>query len=73
MLSRVADSICWMSRYVERAENVARFIDVKLQFMPDPAFTSVDEVIDSGLQEYLDNLQTRMNRVGGGIYEAFLH
>ena len=31
MLSRVADSIFWMSRYIERAENVARFIDVNLQ------------------------------------------
>jgi uncharacterized alpha-E superfamily protein len=29
MLSRVADSVFWMSRYVERAENVARFIDVQ--------------------------------------------
>jgi uncharacterized alpha-E superfamily protein len=28
MLSRVADSIFWMARYVERAENLARFIDV---------------------------------------------
>jgi uncharacterized alpha-E superfamily protein len=28
MLSRVAESLYWMSRYVERAENVARFIDV---------------------------------------------
>lgn len=28
MLSRVANSVYWMSRYVERAENVARFIDV---------------------------------------------
>lgn len=28
MLSRVADSVYWLSRYVERAENVARFIDV---------------------------------------------
>jgi len=28
MLSRVADSIFWMNRYMERAENVARFIDV---------------------------------------------
>jgi uncharacterized alpha-E superfamily protein len=29
MLSRVADSpLYWMSRYVERAENIARFIDV---------------------------------------------
>jgi uncharacterized alpha-E superfamily protein len=28
MLSRLANSLYWMSRYVERAENVARFIDV---------------------------------------------
>ena len=28
MLSRVADSVYWLGRYVERAENVARFIDV---------------------------------------------
>ncbi|QDT36200.1 alpha-E domain-containing protein [Stratiformator vulcanicus] len=28
MLSRVADSIYWLSRYVERAENYSRFIDV---------------------------------------------
>ncbi len=30
MLSRVADAIYWMNRYVERAENVARFVDVNL-------------------------------------------
>lgn len=30
MLSRVADCIFWMSRYLERAENVARFIEVNL-------------------------------------------
>ncbi|MEX2538576.1 MAG: alpha-E domain-containing protein [Actinomycetota bacterium] len=35
MLSRVADSIYWLSRYVERAENVARFIDVNLHLMLD--------------------------------------
>jgi uncharacterized alpha-E superfamily protein len=35
MLSRVADSIYWMSRYVERSENVARFIDVNLHLMLD--------------------------------------
>lgn len=35
MLSRVADSIYWMSRYVERAENVARFIEVNLHLMLD--------------------------------------
>jgi uncharacterized alpha-E superfamily protein len=35
MLSRVADSVYWMSRYIERAENVARFIEVNLQLMLD--------------------------------------
>jgi uncharacterized alpha-E superfamily protein len=35
MLSRVADSIFWMSRYIERAENFARFIDVNLHLMLD--------------------------------------
>lgn len=35
MLSRVADSIYWMSCYIERAENVARFIDVNLHLMLD--------------------------------------
>ncbi len=35
MLSRVADSIYWMSRYTERAENVARFIDVNLRLALD--------------------------------------
>jgi uncharacterized alpha-E superfamily protein len=31
MLSRVADSVYWMARYIERAENVARCVDVSLQ------------------------------------------
>src|SRR5436190_22401002 len=35
MLSRVADSVYWMSRYVERAENVARFISVNLHLSLD--------------------------------------
>ena len=35
MLSRVAESIYWMSRYVERADNVARFIDVNLNMSLD--------------------------------------
>ena len=28
MLSRVAENVYWMSRYVERAENAARLLDV---------------------------------------------
>lgn len=35
MLSRVADSIYWLSRYIERAENVARFVDVTLHLLLD--------------------------------------
>jgi uncharacterized alpha-E superfamily protein len=35
MLSRVADSIYWLNRYVERAENIARFIDVNLMLLLD--------------------------------------
>ena len=35
MLSRVADSIYWMNRYIERAENASRFIDVYLHLMLD--------------------------------------
>lgn len=35
MLSRVANSIYWMGRYTERAENVARLIEVNLQMILD--------------------------------------
>ena len=35
MLSRVAESIYWMSRYIERAENVARFVEVNEHLMLD--------------------------------------
>lgn len=35
MLSRVAHSLYWMSRYIERAENIARLLDVNLQFLFD--------------------------------------
>jgi uncharacterized alpha-E superfamily protein len=35
LLSRVAESIYWMARYIERAENVARFIAVNLHLQLD--------------------------------------
>ena len=35
MLSRVADNLYWMSRYLERAEHTARLIDVDLQLRLD--------------------------------------
>jgi uncharacterized alpha-E superfamily protein len=41
MLSRVADSLYWMSRYLERAEHTARLLDVNLNLsleqLPGPA------------------------------------
>ena len=33
MLSRVADSLYWMSRYLERAEHTARVLGVQLNLM----------------------------------------
>lgn len=35
MLSRVANSLYWMSRYLERADNTARLVDVNLQLLLD--------------------------------------
>src|SRR5579864_7727796 len=35
LLSRVADAVYWMARYMERAENVARFIGVNLNLQLD--------------------------------------
>ena len=35
LLSRVADTVYWMARYIERAENVARFIGVNQNLMLD--------------------------------------
>jgi uncharacterized alpha-E superfamily protein len=35
MLSRVADSLYWMSRYLERAENTVRLLDVTMGLMLD--------------------------------------
>jgi len=39
LLSRVADSVYWMARYIERAENVARFIGVNLNLQLDLPLT----------------------------------
>jgi uncharacterized alpha-E superfamily protein len=42
MLSRVADSLYWMSRYLERAENTVRQLDVTLSLMLDTGGTSAE-------------------------------
>ena len=42
MLSRTADHLFWMARYMERAENTARMLDVTYQtaLLPQPAHTA---------------------------------
>ena len=42
MLSRVGDSLYWMSRYLERAENTVRQLDVTLGLMLDTSDTSAE-------------------------------
>ncbi|MCC5788432.1 MAG: alpha-E domain-containing protein [Opitutales bacterium] len=47
LLSRVADCLYWMSRYIERAENVARIVDVNLQLLLDS-----EDLNDSGMASH---------------------
>ncbi len=41
MLSRVANSMYWMARYIERAENIARLVDVNLLLLLD--YSNLDD------------------------------
>ena len=69
MLSRVANSLYWMSRYIERAESIARLVDVNLQLLLD--FRSLDDdalaahwlpiVQSSGDEELFLRLHPRTN------------
>ena len=42
MLSRVADSLYWTSRYLERAEHTARLVDIGLNLMLDQSEAAVE-------------------------------
>ena len=43
MLSRVADSLYWMARYIERGEHTARIIGVQLNLILDQTSLSADD------------------------------
>ena len=43
MLSRVADSLYWMSRYFERADNIARVIDATHSLMLSRVEVAADQ------------------------------
>jgi uncharacterized alpha-E superfamily protein len=51
MLSRVADSLYWMARYIERAEHTARLLAVKLESMveqtPDDSTAAWSRVVEA--------------------------
>jgi uncharacterized alpha-E superfamily protein len=50
MLSRVADSLYWMSRYLERAEHTTRLLDVNLNLMLDETAASAERRWQRALQ-----------------------
>ncbi len=51
MLSRAAESMFWMSRYIERAENTARLLDVNFHLLLD-----LNNISDVGAPNYWEPL-----------------
>ncbi|GAB5380688.1 MAG: alpha-E domain-containing protein [Aliiglaciecola sp.] len=54
MLSRVANNLCWMGRYLERAENTARLINVNFNLLLD-----LPKGIELGWQPIVDIVTDR--------------
>lgn len=66
MLSRVAESIYWMNRYIERAENVARFIDANFNMILDLPVGTTEQweplVVTSGDHEWFQERYEQATR-----------
>ena len=66
MLSRVAESIYWMSRYVERADNVARIMDANYHMILDLPIGVGEQweplVVTTGDEELFKKLYDEFNR-----------
>ncbi|WP_432822031.1 alpha-E domain-containing protein [Trichloromonas sp.] len=66
MLSRVAESIYWMARYIERAENVARIMDANyhmiLDLPPDVGEQWEPLVVTSGDEDLFKEYYGEFNR-----------
>jgi uncharacterized alpha-E superfamily protein len=58
MLSRVANSLYWMSRYLERAEHTTRVVDVNLVQMLDQSPTHAEQRWNRMLTSLVVSLQT---------------
>lgn len=60
MLSRVADSLYWLSRYLERAENLARLVDVNRH-----------DALETGAA--LDTAESLNGNTGGDHWQPLIH
>jgi uncharacterized alpha-E superfamily protein len=69
MLSRVADSLYWMSRYLERAENTVRQLDVTMSLMLDPGGASAE----SRWTRLLSSLGDPSGLSWNGDFESMAH
>lgn len=64
MLSRTASSVFWMARYMERAENLARLLDVsqQLALQPGAGLAAVTLPLDiTGLRQAFDDTDKPLN------------
>lgn len=50
MLSRIAESLFWMGRYIERADGTARLLDVELQLLLEDPWIEEDQACRSLLE-----------------------
>ncbi len=67
MLSRTADHLFWMSRYMERAENTARMLDVNYQTSLLPQSAAVVQLGWQGLLSISELKQDYAEKHGDGI------
>ena len=52
MLSRIADSLFWMARYMDRAENTARLLDVTYHMLPGAIASDIRIAVGCGDPDY---------------------
>ena len=64
MLSRTADHLYWMARYMERAENTARMLDVNYQTSLLPQSAAVSKVGWQGMLSISELLPAYQGRHG---------
>ena len=71
MLSRVADSLYWMARYLERAEHTARIIGVQMNLVLDQGLVTEDERWERILQS-IGNPELECSREPAALCRALL-